>query len=226
VTGRIPRPAPGPAIPSRRRLLGGLAGTLLVPAVLPAGGCTELIPGQTPPPTLYRLTPKSSFRDGLPSASWQLVLEPPLADAGLNTTRIALQRNPMQLEYYARSGWTDRAPDMVQTLMIESFENSGRIVAVGREAVGLRADFVLKSELREFQAEYFASKVPQVRVTMNAKLVRMPSRVIVASESWDYVVDARADRMAEVIQAFDDALGKVLKRLVEWTLVKGSESLG
>ncbi len=204
----------------RRRFLGGLG---LLPLAALAAGCEGLVPGQTPPPTLYRLTPKSSFREDLPTVDWQLVLEAPLADASLNTTRVALQRNPMQVEYYARSSWTDRAPLMVQTLMIESFENSGKIVAVGREAVGLRADFVLKTELREFQAEYFGSDLPQTRVAMNAKLVLMPGRLIVGSESWEHVFDARADRMEDVIEAFDEALGKVLKRMVEWTLDRGNE---
>ncbi len=37
----------------------------------------------------------------------------PVADAGLDTTRIALQRRATQLEYYARSGWVDRAPLMI-----------------------------------------------------------------------------------------------------------------
>mgnify|MGYP003345153382 CR=1 FL=1 len=41
----------------------------------------------------------------------------------------------------------------MQTLIIESLENSGKIVAVGRESVGLRADYILQSDLREFQAE-------------------------------------------------------------------------
>ncbi|MCP4250295.1 MAG: hypothetical protein GY778_24900, partial [bacterium] len=179
----------------------------LLPSAAALGGltraCGGVVPGPTPPPALSRLTPKSSFHDDLPTVGWQLVLEAPLADASLNTTRIALQRNPMQLEYYARSGWTDRAPLMVQTLMIESFENSGKIVAVGRETVGLRPDYVLKTELREFQSEYFGGGLPQVRVAMNAKLVKMSSRIIVASESWDYVVDTSADRTDEVIQAFD-----------------------
>ena len=211
---------------ARRAVLTRLAA--LPPLALLGGmtsACESLVPGQTPPPSLYRLTPKSSFKDSMPAVDWQLVLEAPLADAGLNTTRIALQRSPMQLEYYARSGWTDRAPLMIQTLMIESFENSGRIIAVGRETVGLRADYVLKTELREFQAEYFAGGPPQVRVSMNAKLVKMPNRIIVASESWEHVIDATADRIGDVIQAFDDALGKVLKRMVEWTLTEGQGSL-
>src|SRR3546814_14129284 len=74
------------------------------------------------------LTPKSTFRDGLPEAEWQLVLEPPVAGAGLNTTRIALQRSATQIEYYARSGWADRAPLMIQTLRSEELR-------VGKECV-------------------------------------------------------------------------------------------
>jgi cholesterol transport system auxiliary component len=60
-----------------------------------------------------------------------------VANAGLNTTRVTLRSTATQLEYFARSNWIDRAPLMVQTLMIESFENSGRIISVGREAVGV-----------------------------------------------------------------------------------------
>ncbi|MFQ6017313.1 MAG: ABC-type transport auxiliary lipoprotein family protein [Kiloniellaceae bacterium] len=202
----------------RRRIL---QAALALPAAGFLAACELTVPGQGPPPTLYRLTPKSSFRDDLPLVSWQLVLEPPLANAGLNTTRISLQRAPTLFEYYARSNWADRAPLMVLTLMIESFENSRRIVAVGREAVGLRADFVLKTELREFQAEYFEGEVPKVRVAITAKLVQMPKRAIIGSQSFDHSVAAEADRMDAIVKAFDAALGKVLRRLVEWTLITG-----
>ena len=204
--------------PDRRRVLHGLAGASSL-ALL--GACSGLVPGQSPPPTLYRLTPKSTFREDLPSVDWQLVLETPVADAALNTTRIALMSGPMQVEYYARSSWTDRAPLMIQTLMIESFENSERIISVGREGVGLRADFLLKSELRELQAEYYDSDTPVAHVSVNAKIVAMPSREIVASRSFDRRIPAAADSMEEVVQAFDDALGKVLKNLVEWTISVG-----
>jgi cholesterol transport system auxiliary component len=195
-----------------------------LPVAALAQGCSLPVPGQGPPPELYRLTPKSTFREDLPEAEWQLVLEPPVADAGLNTTRIALQRSPTQIEYYARSGWADRAPLMMQTLMIESFENSRKIVSVGRESVGLRADFILKSELRELQAVYYNGGLPEAWVSINAKLVQMPRRAIVASQSFDSRVRAEADGLPEIIAAFDDASGKVLRRLVEWTLIEGDQA--
>ena len=185
--------------------------------------CQLQVPGQGPPPRLYRLTPKSTFDTDLPTVDWQLLVEPPVVQAGLNTTRIALQRVAIQLEYYARANWTDRAPAMVQTLILESFENSERIVAVGREALGLRADFVLKIELREFQAIYENGTAPGVRVVINAKLVQMPRRAIVASARFEHVAAAEADQLDQIVAAFDEALGKVLRDLVEWTLRSGNE---
>lgn len=214
------RPAAGL---SRRRLLRAAGGLplLAVPGLLT--GCADIIPGQSPPPELYRLTPKSTFPEGLPTADWQLVLSVPSADAALDTTRIALMLQPTRIEYYARAGWTDRAPSMVQTLMLESFENSEKIVAVGRRAIGLRADFELKTELREFQAEYFDGPI-RAHVAVNAKLVRAAERAIVGQATFEAIEEAPVDDLPVVVQAFDAALGSVLKRLVEWTLLIGEEN--
>jgi cholesterol transport system auxiliary component len=170
------------------------------------------------PPQLYTLTPKSTFETDLPQADWQLLVEPPEAAAGLDSVRIALASSPVTLEYYADVQWTTRAPEMVQTLLIESFENTGKIVSIGRETAALRADYILKTELREFQAETQAAGPPQVRVHVNTKLVRMPQRVIVAGSNFIKVSPAADDKFTSVIQAFDDALGAVMKQTVGWTL--------
>ena len=202
---------------SRRSLL--IEAIRLAP-LLALAGCSDIIPGQGPPPQLFRLTPKSTFPADLPTVSWQLVLAQPDADAALDTTRIALMREPTRVEYYAASGWTDRAPFMVQTLMLESFENSDKIVAVGRRAVGLRADFELRSELREFQAEYFTGAI-EAHVALNVKLVRAAERAIVGSHNFDVRAPATEDAMPAIVQAFDEAMGAVLKQMVDWTLRTG-----
>jgi len=187
--------------------------------------CGTLLPGQGPAPRLYQLTPKTTFPDNLPQVGWQLVLEVPFAPAALDSTRIGVMPSTTGFEYYARANWTDRAALMIQTLMTESFDSTGKIVAVGRESVGLRADFLLKTELREFQAEAFHDPaIHRVRVRINARLVRMPERMIVASRDFERTVDAPPDSMEGIIHAFDDALGRVLKELVQWTLVTGEQS--
>src|SRR3546814_18435853 len=98
---------------------------------------------------------------------------------------------------------------MIQTLMIESFENSRKIVSVGRESIGLRADFILKSELRELQAVYYNGGLPEAWVSINAKLVQMPRRAIIASKSFDAKVTAEADPLQAVANASEASAGQV-----------------
>lgn len=187
-------------------------------AVLLAG--CSILPGGGPAPNLYNLTPKSVFRSEVPKIDYQLVIEEPLAAGGLDSNRIALKPTPTELKYFARSRWTERAPKMVQTLIVESFENTGQIVAVGRQVIGLRSDFSLKAELREFQAEYYdGGSVPVVRVRINAKLIRQPRQAIVASQSFEAELRSTGSGIEPIVTAFDEALGKVIKDLVVWTMV-------
>jgi cholesterol transport system auxiliary component len=185
-------------------------------------GCGELL--RPEPPQLYTLSPKSIFDEPIPTVDWQLLVEPPGAAAGLDTPRIAVRQEPTTIDYFAGVAWTDRAPLMVQTLMIESFENSDRIVSIGRQSLGLRADFILKSELRELQAEVFQSGLPVAHVAINAKLVRANGRNIIAGETFAETYTASSNDIGAVVLALDEALNKVLEDLVNWTLRRGQEN--
>jgi len=192
---------------------------LLLAAGVAVSGCdTSFLPGSSEPAKLFVLTPKSTYPDDLPSVDWQLSVELPIAQAGLNIARIALRRSPISLEYYARANWIDTAPLMVQSLLVESFENSGRIVGVGRQSISLRPDYVLIPELREFQAEYFDNGPPEVRIRINAKLVKMPERAIIGTLTVERLARAQSSDLNSVIAAFDTALGRVFKKVVVWTL--------
>ena len=210
------------ALSGHRAALRALAGA----PILVLGACEGFVelPGQGPPPRLFRLTPKSTFSEALPDVAWQLVVEVPSAPASLNTTRVAILRGATELDFYASANWIDRAPMMVQSLIVESFENSGHIVAVGRESLGLRSDFVLKTELREFQAEFKQGESPVVNAELNVRLVQMSQRAIIGYQRIGRVVPAASDRLEDIVVAFDEALGKVFKRLGEWVLIAGEEA--
>lgn len=214
-------------IENARRHRGRWRGVAVVAAAAATGmlamGCTSVIPGATAePPKIYDLTPKSTFDPKIPKVRWQLVVDQPSAPASLNTTRIALSRTPITVDYYARAVWTDTAPKLVQTRMVESFENSGKIISVGRDAVGLRSDYILKTELRHFEAIYYEGEAPLAYVQINAKMVKMPERVIIANLTVQRKIPAASQSLDDVVRAFDDALGKILKRIVEWALVAPS----
>jgi cholesterol transport system auxiliary component len=188
----------------------GMAAVLLA-------GC-ELIKAAEEPVDLYTITPKSTFDANLPDVYWQLAVEVPTAAANVNTGRIALAHSPTSSDYYSKTAWTDRAPVMVQTRIVDSFENSHKIVAVARESIGLRANYVLQTDLRNFEAMYFYGGTPIVKVRIVAKLVRLPDRQIIGTATFERCVRARADKVPKVVEAFDQALGSVMKRMVAWAL--------
>jgi len=196
---------------------------LLAAAALPLAGCGGLIP-QAPPSNIYNLSPKTTFPDSLPKVDWQLVVEEPYAAGGLDSHKIAIYTNPYEVKYYAEARWAERAPRMVQTLLVESFENTGKIVAVGRQSVGLRSDFNLKSELREFQAVLKTGQTaPEVIVVLQAKLIAQPRQQIVASATFERRAVAKTGSILAVVEAFDDALGKVLRDTVQWAMTTGKK---
>lgn len=192
------------------------AGLLALAGTLPGCG---LLPEVSVPVQLYTVTPKTSYPETLEAVDWQLVVEMPNAATSLDTPRIALQRTPFTLEYYAGSAWTDNAPLMVQTLLIESFESTRSITAVGREGVGLRPDYVLKTDLREFEAIYEeGSPNPVIWVRINAKVVKMPERRIVSSATFERREASAGTKLPDIVAAFDEALGHTLKRIVLFVL--------
>src|SRR5215467_2570694 len=116
------------AITRRLFLTAAAAGT--------AAGC-GIVPNVNKPLTLYTLKPQVQAQ-GLAKVAWQLVVAEPAAERDIDTTRIALTRTTNVIEYFADGNWTDTAPALVQAKMIEAFEGTNAIVAVGRDAAGLK----------------------------------------------------------------------------------------
>jgi cholesterol transport system auxiliary component len=201
---------------SRRHFLAGpLAGT--VAGAL--AGCSAAITGGGDPPQLYTVNPRTGGT-GAPPVQWNLEVTVPTAPQGLNTQRIALRRSPVSLEYYGGVNWTDVAPDMLQTVLVHSFEGSGAITGVARDGTRIRPDYVLVTELRDFQADYdSANGPPLAHVRLMARLMRLvPDRAIIASQSFEASVRADGPAVERVVVAFDQATGQVAGQIVDWTL--------
>lgn len=197
---------------------------LVVLALVSLGGCAGLgtLRQASKPNDLYLLTPKSTFSSSLPRIQKQVVVQEPTATAAVNTDQIAIQPTPLLVQYLPRARWVDRAPLIVQALLVESYENSGKVAAVGRSTVGLRADYVIVPDLREFQglviAEDDGSSTVRVEVRMNIKIIDEFEDKIIASDSFREYVVAASDKTPDLVRAFDDALGKTMRDAVEWSV--------
>jgi len=196
-----------------RRQLIAAAGT----GLLAGCGSLQLLP-QPMAPQLYVLRPPIVPPMGAP-VRWRLSVGTPDAPASLDTARIALSRSPTTMDYFANAAWNDRVPLLVQRLLIQTFDASGRIVSVDRDTAGLENDYLLETEIRDFEARYQTpTGAPRVRIAIQAKLARMPQREIVAGLNATQEAQASANDLDSIVSAFDQAAGAAVAQIAAWTL--------
>jgi cholesterol transport system auxiliary component len=193
---------------------GGTAQLVAVLFGLVLTGCGGIL-SAPPQRQLYRLEPALVPLGRLPHVAAQLLVAVPIAPGGLDTSRIALSRSDVSLDYFADAEWTNRAPLLAQTALVDAFEKSGAVDTVARDSVGLRADFVIETEIRDFEAVYDSPNgPPQVSIAFTAQLIKIPERKIVAQISVVRQAAAAANDVPAVVRAFDEALGAAVAEVV------------
>ncbi len=186
--------------------------------VLALAACGSILPKPSPPPALYRLTALGAAGAPGRAVDAQLAVGLPTASAALDTDRIALARQPLSLDYFADAAWTDHAPAMVQTLIIQSLQNAGQIRVVAQPTGDMRADALLSCDLGRFEAHYARRRgARDRRRSLNARLVALPDRRVLAVHSFEGTGRPAANDMPQIVAGFDAALHDALGALLPWT---------
>jgi cholesterol transport system auxiliary component len=168
--------------------------------------------------SIWGLAPAPASTTGAPVA-WQLVIDEPGAAAPLAGNRIALSPGAGAWGILRGARWNDSAPRLVQTLLLRAFEDSQRIVGVGRSGASVRGDYLLLTELRSFHVERAATDT--ARVSIGAKLVHFTSNRVVAARVFDAHTAIDGGGVAAVVAAFQGATDRTLPAIVDWALAQG-----
>lgn len=188
------------------------------------GACLSL--GKKPEQTVY--SPQVAISTGAdwPSVDWPLLVMRPLASDALDTARIVVRPQPGTLQVYQGAAWSDPAPDLLQAALVGAFEDSGKIVAVGRQGSGLRGDFSLLLDMRQFEAVYESgAPSPAAVIQLQAKLLGKPGNRVLAAKTFRVAVPANSKDVPAVVAAFDSALNQSIAQIVGWTLVTGQANV-
>ncbi len=179
--------------------------------------CALATVGSEAAPDIYVLTtPDIDLGAERQALSVQLVVDEPYAPAALDSNRIVYQPSPNEIRYFANARWSDRAPQMVQALLVDALDQSGRFQAVGRRAAGMRSDFLVRMSIVTFAAEENGGATESVRVLFNAQLVRRFSDEIVAGRRFEAVAQPTSNRMIDIVNAFDAATSVAIGDLSAW----------
>jgi cholesterol transport system auxiliary component len=193
---------------------------LLFTVLLLLGGCAALR-GNPEPYAVYAPPPAAVAKSSTAPATWQLVVDLPRASDALSGNRIAVMPTAGVIQVYPDARWRDPVPQLVQGLLVQAFEDSGRISGVAAAGAGLRADYSLALELRAFGIAY-RDAGPDAVVEVSAKLLDENSRRVVAARVFDATLPAGGEGAAAAAAAIGQALDRMLPALVDWTLTEGT----
>jgi cholesterol transport system auxiliary component len=186
---------------------------------LTLAGCGNLVdlPGQGPGADLYDLrgaVPPFVTSSAKPLLV-QVVVAEPVADRSLDTDRIAIQPGQRRIDYFAAAKWSDRAPALIQSLLLASLQHAGRLPGSSRPG-GLSAQVSLGGDLENF--EVYGTDQPEVKIALRLRLVAQPSGKLIDSRLFQQSAPASGRDVAAVTAAFEAALRPILHDAADWTI--------
>lgn len=188
-------------------------------AVLACAGCGSFLETKLPANTSYVLAPAPASSTGVARSDADLSIGRPDLAPGLDSERIAVLKG-RQLDYYRAATWGGRTTEVVQTLLVDSFEDQQLFRSVTPEQSRVASEYVLDISVRDFQAEYASEgAAPTAHVTILCRLIRVSDRQLV--DTFGATAQSRAsdNRMTAVAAAFEEAAHKVVLELAQKTAV-------
>ena len=141
----------------------------------------------------------------------QISIREPVASLDLDSQRILVRTGPETLAYLAGAQWSDRLPSLVQTRLVQTFQNAHLLQSVGRAGGGIAADYSLELDIRAFELD---AKALQANVDIAAKIVTLNGGRVVAARIFKTQVPAAGTGGAEATKALNAALATVMAQIV------------
>ncbi|WP_298965069.1 ABC-type transport auxiliary lipoprotein family protein [uncultured Methylobacterium sp.] len=195
------RPVPSP--PASRRAPPSLAAAAGI--VLALTGCGGAVP------TTFDLTAlPGAARAG--AARRSIVVAEPVGIQPFEADRIIVRAGGT-VSFLGGGQWADRLPRLIQTRLIQSLENAGRLRSVGRPGDKVAADIILVSDIRAFD---IVAPSREAVVDLSVKLVQDSTGTVTAARVFQARVPVEQVAAPQAANGLDRALSIVLADVVRW----------
>lgn len=153
--------------------------------------------------------------EGPSAKSRQILIADPTALSALNSEQIVIRVSPSEIQYLSKAQWSDKLPRMVQSKLVEAFENSGKLGGVGTPGQGLAIDYQVVTDIRSFEID--AANGNQAVVEISAKILNDRNGSVRDQKVFRAAVPAGVGNPA-FVKALDRAFAAVADQIVGWTL--------
>lgn len=176
------------------------------------GGCSTLLPPPPPPDKIYLLEANLAPARSATPREMTLAVGMPRARAGFDSAQMVWVRQPHGLEVYARNRWADTPARMLAPLLAQTLERTNAFHAVVLAPSGVSAGLRLDTEIIRLQQD-FSVQPSRVQFTLNAQLIDIGTRRVIASAEFDETENAATEDAYGGVLAANRAVERLLARL-------------
>jgi ABC-type uncharacterized transport system auxiliary subunit len=141
-----------------------------------------------------------------------------VADPGLDTSRIMLVQADHRMNFYSGSRWPAPAPEVIESLTVQTLRASGAWSSVAGSGSPFPSDYLLQVHVQRFEADYGeGADTPVVHAVLECTVGRREGREVLTTFTASGTAAATANRLSEVVMAFEQATGTALEALAQQT---------
>jgi len=184
--------------------------SILLAALL--AGC-----GTTTPLDTFNL---SAPQPGVTSPSrknTQLLVPTPTALKALDSENIVVSSAPGSIEYLKGAQWGDRLTNIVQSRLVQAYENTGVFGGIGRPGDGLAINYQILTDVRMFGIQAYASPKLAV-VELAVRLMNDKSGEVRATRVFRTAIPVSGTTNAAYVKALNAAFERTASEIVSWTV--------
>jgi cholesterol transport system auxiliary component len=176
-----------------------------------AAGCFGGLKNEAQAPNIYRLdAPELEAGATLP-ADLSIVVE--RTSPGLDGDRIAGRWPGSRLDYLAGARWAGELTAILQSTLVASFQDSGRLRSVQGDVGRFRATHALVVDVRRFEADYTGGGLPIAQVEFSAAVGRLSDARVLASFTVSAREAAAENRQTSVVAALETAFARATREM-------------
>jgi cholesterol transport system auxiliary component len=191
-----------------------IAATVVVALAVTLTACSGIFHSSAPATQVYVLRAATRPRSDLTHANASLYVSRPIAAPGLDSDHILLVQSDHRMSYYVASRWPAGLPSVVEALVADTLRSSGAWSTVQDSASAFSSDYLLQIVIRRFEADYSVSPAaPEVHVVLDCTVGRRAGREVIDSFVAEGSSTAAANRLGDVVSAFEDAANKAIDEI-------------
>lgn len=173
-----------------------------------AAGCLGGLKKEVEQPLLYRID-APRLAQGAPLAA-DLKIVVGLLAPGLDGPGIATRWPGQRIDYLAGARWAEDLSGLLESALVESLQDSGRLRSVQGDLGRFRMTHTLVIEVRRFEADYSGGGLPVAQVSFSATLGRTSDRRVLTSFTVSAGEAAAENRQSSVVAALNAAFNRAV----------------